>query len=634
MMEFKRQEKSALRRIWTQPPFPAILERCGYFLSGFCLCAASLGNGFLPLAMGFICACTGANGVAAAVGGALGYYFFWGGGIQPVAWCASALLLSAVLGDRQICREAPLLLPMAAALTVALWGVLFQALSGDKTPVALYLLRILMALSSCGVSFRVLRERNPLFDWFACGFAVLALAQILPLPYIGLGYIAAGALVVRGAFPAAALSGLALDLAGITPLPMTAIVCLSYLIRFLPRQPLWLGGFGVVSVSSIVMYICGVWDLSPVPGLFLGAMAGVYLPTQAPKTHKRGEIGLAQVRLELAAGVLTQTRQLLSGIPEIPIDTDLLIQRAVEGACNSCTCRKNCKDVNRVAQMPGTLLHQPLQNAEELPVICKKSGRLLAQLHKSQEQFRTIAADRQRQREYRAAVVQQYGFLSGYLQELSDSLTHKIDCIENNFHAETRVYCNRPAVENGDRCLRFMGTGGKYYVILCDGMGSGPEAAQEARTGCDLLRQLLLAGYPTEHALGSLNSICALRDRAGILTVDLVELRLDTGIVSLYKWGAAPSYLITDGTVEKIGVPTPPPGLSASGWQAPARRVNLGCGELLLLVSDGVGEEAAIRICREKAGAPEDILARCLVDCGTNQGDDDATVVCIRLREE
>ena len=449
-----------------------------------------------------------------------------------------------------------------------------------------------------------------------------------------MGYIAAGALVVRGAFPAAALSGLALDLAGVTPLPMTAIICLSYLIRFLPKQPLWLGGFGVVSVSSVVMYVCGIWDVSPIPGLFLGAMAGIYLPPQAPRIHRRGEIGLAQVRLELVAGVLAQTKQLLGEIQETPIDTDLLVQRAAEAACSSCTCRKNCKDVHRIAQLPGTILHQSLASTEELPFVCKKSNRFLAQLRRSKEQLRSILADRQRQREYRSAVLQQYGFLSGYLQELSDTLTHKPDCVENNYRAETKVYCNRPVAENGDRCLRFMGTGGKYYVILCDGMGSGSEAAQEARVGCDLLRQLLLAGYPAEHALGSLNSICALRDRAGILTVDLAELRLDTGILSLYKWGAAPSYLITDGSVEKIGVPTPPPGLSTSGWQAPTRRVHLGCGELLLMVSDGVAEEVAIRICREKAGAPEDILARCLVDCGANQGDDDATVVCVRLREE
>ena len=633
MLSFKGQEKGSLYRLWAQPPMITFLESCGYFLAGFCLTAASLGNGFLPLGMGFICACSGTMSLWAAIGGVLGYTLFWGG-LQPIAWCASALLLSAALGDRKICKNTPLLLPMAAALAVALWGVLFQAFSGDKTPVALYLLRILMALAACGVFVRVLQERNPLFDWFACGFGVLALSQILPLPYLSLGYVAVGALLVRGAFPAVALGGLALDLAGITPLPMTAILCFSYLVRFLPRQPMWLGSFSVVSVCGIVMYICGVWDVTPIPGLFLGAILGTYLPPRGALAHKRGEIGLAQVRLELASGVMAQTRQLLEEIPEKPIDEDLLIRRAVETACGSCTYRKNCKDVQRVSQFPGSLLHEMLEDPEKLPVVCRKSSRLLTQLRHGQDQLRAIMADRERQRESRVAVQQQYDFLSGYLQELSDSLTHKPDCVENHYWVDAKVYCNRHLAGNGDRCLRFMGTGGKYYVILCDGMGSGPEAAIEAKTGGALLQRLLQAGYPAEHALGSLNSICALRDRAGILTVDMAELRLDTGVVSIYKWGAAPSYLLSDGSVEKIGLPTPPPGLSASGYQMPIRRLRLSCGERLLMVSDGVSEESASGICRENTGASDEMLAKCLMDCCVEQEDDDATVVCIRLREE
>ena len=600
-------------------------------MSGFCLSAASLGGGFLPLAMGFVCACTGGIAIVGTAGSIAGYLLFWGE-LQPVAWCGSALLFSALLGDKKICRDTPLLMPMTAALLTAMWGVVFQLFGKDESFVGVYVLRIVLSGVSCGLFTRVLRERNPLFDWFACGFGVLALAQILPLPYLGLGYIATGALLVRGAFPAAALAGLALDLAGITPLPMTAIVCLSYLVRFLPRQPQWLGGCSVVCVCGIVMYICGIWDIYPIPGLFFGAMFGTYLPSPGPAIHRRGELGLAQVRLELASGVMTQTQQLLMEIPEKPLDEDLLVQRAAEEACSGCNYRKNCKDVRRIAQLPGAILRKPLVNAEELPVVCKKSGRFLAQLHRGQEQLRSILADRERQREYRLAVEQQYGFLAGYLQELSDALSRKPDYVESNYRAEVRVYGNRPAVGNGDRCLRFMGTEGKYYVILCDGMGTGTEAALEAKTGGDLLRRLLLAGYPAEHALGSLNSICALRDRAGVLTVDLAEIRLDTGAVSIYKWGAAPSYLISDGRTEKIGTPTPPPGLSASGWQSPAKRVSLRCGERLVMVSDGVGEESAFRICREQAGAPDEVLSKCLIDRGIHQGDDDATVVCIRLK--
>ena len=43
-----------------------------------------------------------------------------------------------------------------------------------------------------------------------CGLGVLALAQIMPIPYFGLGYVAAGLLLGCGTFPAAALAGLAL----------------------------------------------------------------------------------------------------------------------------------------------------------------------------------------------------------------------------------------------------------------------------------------------------------------------------------------------------------------------------------------------------------------------------------------
>lgn len=630
MIAFARQGRHFVRKASAHPMAHTVLEGCGYFLAGFCLSAASLGNSFLSLAMGFICACTGMGAILATFGSVLGYLLFWEAA-QPIAWCAVALLLSALMGNRRICRDTPLLLPMAAALTVAFWGVAFQALGRDEAPIAIYILRIVLSGVGCGLFTRVLRERNPLMDWFACGFGVLALAQILPMSYLGLGYIAAGALTVKGAFPAAALAGLALDLAGITPLPMTAIVCLSYLIRFLPRQPRYLGCCTVLCVCVVVMYVCGIWDIYPIPGLLVGAVAGTYLPPSAPATHRRGEIGLAQVRLELAAGVMAQTRQLLTEAPEAPVDEGLLIQRAAEEACSGCPCRKNCKDVRRIAQLPSALLHKPLVSSEELSIQCKKSGRFLASLHRAQEQLRSILADRERQREYRTAVLQQYGFLSGYLQELSDTLTCKPDSVADNYRTELRVFSNRSEAGNGDRCQRFMGTGGKYYVILCDGMGTGAEAGMEAKTGGDLLRRLLLAGYPAEHALGSLNSICALRDRAGVLTVDMAEIRLDSGSVSIYKWGAAPSYLIADGQTEKIGTPTPPPGLSASGWQPPAKRVSLRSGERLIMVSDGVGEESAFRICREKAGAPDEILARCLIDCGIHQGDDDATVVCIHL---
>ena len=59
-----------------------------WFSGSFCMAAASLERSFQPLALGLVCACPGGwRAVAAAVGGGLGYLWFWGsGGWQGVFW--------------------------------------------------------------------------------------------------------------------------------------------------------------------------------------------------------------------------------------------------------------------------------------------------------------------------------------------------------------------------------------------------------------------------------------------------------------------------------------------------------------------------------------------------------------------
>jgi hypothetical protein len=317
--------------------------------------------------------------------------------------------------------------------------------------------------------------------------------------------------------------------------------------------------------------------------------------------------------------------------PEVPIDEDALVARAAQQACSGCPCRKNCKDSPRIAQLSSVILHKPLLTGEELPITCRKSGRFLAQLHRSQEQLRSIRADRERQREYRAAVVQQYRFLAEYLQDLSDGLARRTEGLSACYEPQVQVYGNRPAADNGDRCVMFAGIQCRYYVLLCDGMGTGLGAIQEGKTAAGLLRRLLTAGYPADYALQSLNSLCALRSRAGAVTVDLLELQLETGKATLYKWGAAPSYLVSKLGAEKIGTAGPPPGLSVTDYREMTYRLSLRRGEILLLVSDGIGEEEALHRCLELAGASPGELARTLLTCSQLGGEDDATVVTVCL---
>jgi len=633
IQSYVRRGHHILRR-WAVDPRVHTAARGGaYLLAGLGLSAASLGSMAQPLALGLVCACSGWSAALVTAGGCAGYWLFWGSaGYQPMIWLAAGLLVALVLGDRRLCWEAPFLLPATAGLIVAAVGVFFQVAGLEEPPVAMYLLRVGMAAFAAWLFPRVLQGRNPILEWLTWCLAVLSLAQIAPTPYLSFGFFAAGLLSSGGAFPAAALAGLALDLAQITPVPMTAVLTLSYLIRFLPRYPRWIGGVCAGMVYLIVMHLGGYWDLKPLPGLLIGGFLGTWLPTPGKVNHRRGETGAAQVRLEMAAGVLAQTEQLLLEVTEAPVDEDALVCRSAERACGSCPYRKSCKDSKRIAQLPGLLLHKPLLTAEELPIVCRKSGRFLAELHRGQEQLRSIRADRERQREYRAAVVQQYRFMAEYLRELSDQLARRTEKYASFYEPEVLVYGNRPEGENGDRCLRFAGTMGRYYVLLCDGMGTGLGAVQEGRTAGTILRRLLSAGYPAEHALRSLNSLCALRDRAGAVTVDLAEVQLDTGKVTLYKWGAAPSYLVGQSGAEKIGTAGPPPGLSVTDYQERVERLSLRRGQTLLLVSDGVGEEEALRCCLDGAGQSPGELATGLLTCAQVNGEDDATVVTIRLR--
>ena len=221
--------------------------------------------------------------------------------------------------------------------------------------------------------------------------------------------------------------------------------------------------------------------------------------------------------------------------------------------------------------------------------------------------------------------------MSAYLQDLSDQINRRAESPGTVYQPEIRIYGNRPESENGDRCSRFAGTMCRYYVLLCDGMGTGLGAIQEGRTAGTILRRLLSAGYPAEYALRSLNSLCALRERAGAVTVDLAELQLDSGKVVLYKWGAAPSYLVTPTGAEKIGTAGPPPGLSVTDCQEMTERLSLRRAQTLVMVSDGVGEEDALRCCLDGVGRSPGELAAKMLTVTALSGEDDATVVTVRL---
>ena len=630
---YVRRTRRLLRRLVLEPKIRLPLKILGCCFLGFCLSAASLGSHAMPLALAVLCA--GISGwlpIPIALGAAAGYWLFWGSaGLQGILWTAVGLPLC-ILGQRRFSKQTTLLMPALAALTVAVSGVLFQAWWQDDTSILMYLLRLGVAFGGTWLFAMVLQRRDQIADWAAAGVAVLALAQIAPLPFLGLGFLAAGAIAALLPFPAVALAGLALDLAQVTLVPMTAVLSLSFVVRLIPGLPKWSSSAVPVLSYLLVMGLCGVWDLMPVPALLLGSALATVLPEKPSPSYHRGATGIAQVRLEMAAGVLSQTEQLLLEVQELPIDEEALIVKAAERACGTCPCRKGCKDLQSAKQLSPQLLHRPIFTMDDLSVSCKKRGRLMVELRRCQDQYRILKADRDRRREYHGAVIQQYRFLTEYLQDLADTLPRKADRAQQRFQPEIAVCSAGKEQANGDRCTWFAGTELKYYLLLCDGMGTGEEAAEEARNAATMLRRLLSAGFPAPYALRSLNSICALRGIPGAVSIDLAEISLETGKTVVYKWGAAPSWLLLSTGVERIGTTGTPPGLSVTGVRETVDRLSLRRGETLVLLSDGVDGEEAMRISQQWQDPSPGEMASAILEAGRGDGADDATAAVVRLR--
>lgn len=191
---------------------------------------------------------------------------------------------------------------------------------------------------------------------------------------------------------------------------------------------------------------------------------------------------------------------------------------------------------------------------------------------------------------------------------------------------------------SGDAGTYFKRHDGKLYLLLCDGMGSGPDANRESTLAVRLLEQLLQAGVDAPRALTTLSSALALRgeETGGFTTVDLLQLDLFTGEGELFKLGAAPTYIKKGREVQRLSGKSLPAGL-AEGEPASLDRfpVRLSPGDCVLMASDGIcpGPEDGWlreRLVQFDGASPKD-LARELVTRDLKDATDDRTALVIRV---
>ena len=187
----------------------------------------------------------------------------------------------------------------------------------------------------------------------------------------------------------------------------------------------------------------------------------------------------------------------------------------------------------------------------------------------------------------------------------------------------------------GDTLLTF--TRSSYgYFLLCDGMGSGMDAALSSGIACCFIEQLSLGGASLETALKTVNDFLLGQKNECSTTVDLLRIDLYDGSCDFIKSGTCPSIVLRGGNVFKIASASMPQGATRE-MSCERISLNLRAGDRIIMASDGVASDIegsvwlkdllAGRLKNDPQGLAEDILALCKQDSHP----DDRSVLVIDL---
>lgn len=192
---------------------------------------------------------------------------------------------------------------------------------------------------------------------------------------------------------------------------------------------------------------------------------------------------------------------------------------------------------------------------------------------------------------------------------------------------------------SGDTGAWFRREDGMLFLLLCDGMGSGPEAKRESAQAARLIESFLRAGMDQDQALETVSSALALRGEAGgSTTVDLLSVDLFTGRCRVCKQGAAPTYVRRDRKIKCASASSLPAGILAGDRSRPDSHSFRGQqGDWVVMITDGVlcgREDDWLReiLLGYQGTSPGELAQRILRESEERcQGEDDGTVIAVRL---
>jgi len=409
-----------------------------------------------------------------------------------------------------------------------------------------------------------------------------------------------------------------------------------------------------------------------IPSRWVTRLAQSARPAEQARTASNEDKPAAPVESSLVTGAADRLRTLAQVLKEIqrtyaqvaavgtPVreETEKRFHHAAEQVCRSCSMVTHCwkTEAEGTRLLFGELWEQieregPLPMApapERLAERCIHPEQIVVTLNHLYDLERSGRTLHRRLEEGRAIAGEYVQNVARMLDRMAEEVAtggRSRSSIAPLYRVSTAVarMPKRGCHISGDSVATGPLSEGRFLVALSDGMGVGREAAVQSGESVRLLQQLLDAGFNSEVAVRTLNSVLLLRGPSDTFaTVDLALLDLTTGRAEFVKVGAAPSFLKRGNDVTVVRMPSVPAGVVADVEVEPEHR-SLREGDIIVMVSDGVLDVARDEadkerwvlehLAREQTEDPEELAERLLARALdlTSAPEDDLTVVVARV---
>ncbi len=619
--------------------------------AGFLLSGITLLTRPVPLALAFLAAFPfGLPAVLAFAASAGGYLFFWGLADALLFLGAGFLILSGLCIFRDLLpAQRQWFVPITAGLLFLLIGLVLLTGRDFSVQSVMFLMMhtVLVILGARTFSAALsgsLAGRGLLLLCIAAGCIRFCLPGVLPVGVILICGAVFFFLPQKRHLKIAAFCGLMLDLCWQPGFTVTGCLILaasltaaadlsSRALRFIFYNGIILSCILFLGGSGGVFFVCSM----------IGSLLSLTVPARFLPVEP-APCALNTQTLSRFAAVFSETAQLLhtEAAAQLEPQTAAVFDKAADEVCSSCARYAECWHVHAsetyhaLSLSAGRILSRGSACRDDLPPVfqqrCLRIGSFLAAVNDALDMQLTRRQYLLRLRETRTVISDAFFSMAQVFSSFADERLPETST-PHAFYPELgfRAVGMRGASISGDRGASFQ-LEEWYYLILCDGMGTGPDAAQESAYTISLLKTLIETGFDAQAALSMLNGFYVLLDHGGFSSVDLLQLSLVTGEGFLHKWGSAPSYLKQDGYVKKIGTASPPPGLSAGETQkAACTRLSLQQGEQLVLCSDGAAGPQAEQYLRKCGSLSARDLASGVVAAGEQADPDDRMAAVLSL---